>query len=245
MNKKAVIAIVGVIIVVSALCLILGTVAQYHDNSGEVTAKEGNVSFKYNNDKSSTYYYEYYNGSTAPLYNEYKLLNGTVKIDLNDIKWDENYEPTESDNHPNKGVDAEYAQENVVTDISNDLNGSSINELKSNDNINFTYEITYYDENNSVVTVQDYSKDGKSADDIIENISLDGSVLTLNLFKDYQKNYTENISNAADYSGALPTTQSDVDTIDHAVLTLTFEGTEQQYIIDVDLKDDAFNATHS
>lgn len=243
MNNKSIIVIIGVIALVAIICLFLGTLNQYPDNFGQITATDGNVSFTYNNDKNSQIYWEWNNGSTAPVYNEYKNLTGNVTIDLNNVVWEEDYEPASSDNHRAGSVNTEYAKENVVKDLQNDINNSNLDQIKSSDKLNLTYSITYYDENDTQVSVTDYSEDSSTEDDIIKDISLDGNKLKIELYKNYQVNVTEEVSGSDSHTKTI-LEQSDIDKIDYAILHLKFEGEENQYTFMINLKGDVFNSSH-
>ena len=243
MNRKSILFLVGILAVICIICMLMGSLNQYPDNQGEVTATDGNVSFTYNNDKNTQMYWKWNNGTTESLYNEYKNLTGNVTIDLNDVVWDEDYEPISSDDHPIGSVNTEYAKENVVEDLTNDINGSNLDQIKSSDNLNFTYSIDYYDENGTLITVTDYSEDGSSEDDIIKSISLDGSKLKLELYKNYQVNVTEEVSGSDSHTKTV-LEQSDINKIDHATLNLEFEGIENQYSFMINLKDGVFNSSH-
>lgn len=242
MNKKSILLVVGLIVVVCVLSLLLGNLNQYHDNSGEITPTEGNVNFTYNNDKNNAIYWKWNNGSTAPVYNEYKNLTGTVTIDLNAIAWDKDYEPDSSDNHRKGSANAEYAEEHVVEDITNNINNSNLEQIKSSDKLNFTYNLEYYDQNDSLVTVKDYSA-VLSEDDIIKNITLDGSKLKIDLYKNYQLNATEKVDNSTSNTNTV-LEQSDINNINHAILRLKFEGIENQYQIKIILNEGVFNSSH-
>ncbi|MBO7718886.1 MAG: hypothetical protein J6S29_01905 [Methanosphaera sp.] len=243
MNNKSLLFLIGIVAAIGIICLFLGTLNQYPDNLGEVTATDGNVSFTYNNDKNSQIYWKWDNGSTAPVYNEYKNLTGNVTIDLNNVVWDEDYEPISSANHPTGSVNTEYAKEHVVDDLKNEINNSNLDAIKGSDDLNLTYSISYYDENGTEVAVTDYSSDSSSEDDIIKSIVLDGDKLKLELYKNYQVNATEEVSGSDSHTNTM-VEQSGINKVKYAILNLDFEGIENEYHFMVNLKDDVFNSSH-
>lgn len=225
MNKKSIICIIALLAVVAIAVLLLGN--SYSENSGNLTPDESTLTFKYNNDYSSSFYMDYGKGGSDSTYYDNKTLNGSLTLDLDKISWDANYTPT---NQTAKS-DADYAKEHFLEDIS-----ENFNTMKKEINI------TYYDENNSMVDVVDYSAE---QDPIANNMSLESNKLKVDLFKDYQKDYvTEIMDGSTVKTPLIAGNATKTNTIKSAKIEIKLIDDKYCYILNVDVPSDKLKVEH-
>lgn len=218
-DKKmlAILAVVVVIIIILGAALLIGG---YVNCYGDATASAGNVTMKYNNDASGTYNVEYTDGSTGTAYYDEKTLVGSVEVDLSQVTWSESFEPSEGSN------DVGHAQDSSIQEISEYINTGSEDFSQSAD-------ISFYDSRGSEIILINHGKG-----DFEYNMTLNGNILKIDIYEDYQKDHETTITNDANYNGVLSTTQSRVNEIQKAKLTLDFKKPDTfWYTIDVDLGD--------
>lgn len=220
LEDKKILAILAVAVVIIIILGVVFLAGGYVNCFGDATANAGNLTMKYNNDASGTYNVEYSNGSTGTAYYDEKTLVGSVEVDLSQVTWRESYEPSEGSN------DVGHAKENSVKEISEYLNTGSEDFSQSAD-------ITFYDSSGSKINLVNHGNG-----DFEYNMTLNGNILKIDIYEDYQKGHETTITNDANYNGVLSTTQSRVSEIQKAELTLDFKKTDTfWYTIDVDLGD--------
>ena len=209
-----IIAVVAIIAVVGAFFLLGG----YANCYGDATASGGNVTLTYSNDASGSYYRQMADGSTKTLYIDEKTLVGSIEVDLSQVTWQEGYEPSEGSN--NVG----HAHDNAAAEISENLNSGESDYAQD-------VSIEYYDANNNPVELTN-----RGSGFFEYNVSMNGNKLKIDIYEDFQKNYTTPVSNGADYGGVLTTTPDNTNNITKGILTLNFQKEGAfNYTIDVDL----------
>ena len=225
MNKKSILVIIALLAVIGIVVLLLGN--SYGENSGNLTPDDSTLTFKYNNDYSSSFFMDYGKGGSDSAYYDNKTLNGSLTLDLNKISWDANYTPT----NQSAKSDADYAKDFFVEDISKDFNT-----LKKEVNI------TYYDENKSVVDVVDYSVE---QDPIASNMSLESNKLRVDLFKDYQKDYVTEITDGSTVkTPIIAGNATKTNTIKSAKVVIKLSNDKYCYILNVDVPGDKLKVEH-
>lgn len=225
MNKKSIIFIIGLLVVIGIVVLLLGN--SYSENSGSLTPDESTLTFKYNNDYTSSFYMDYGKGGSDSTYYDNKTLNGSLTLDLNKVSWDANYTPT----NQSARSDADYAKDSFLDDMD-----TYFNTFKKEVNI------TYYDENNTVVDVDDYSAD---QDPISSNMSFESNKLKVDLFKDYQKDYTVEISDGSTIKSPLIAgNATKTNTVKSAKVVIKLYNDEYCYILNVDVPSDKLKVEH-
>lgn len=225
MNKKSILVIIALLAVIGIVVLLLGN--SYGENSGSLTPDDSTLTFKYNNDYSSSFFMDYGKGGSDSAYYDNKTLNGSLTLDLNKISWDANYTPT----NQSAKSDADYAKEHFVDDISEDFNT-----LKKEVNV------TYYDENKSVVDVVDYSVE---QDPIVNNMSLESNKLRVDLFKDYQKDYVTEITDGSTVkTPIIAGNATKTNTIKSAKVVIKLSNDKYCYILNVDVPGDKLKVEH-
>lgn len=105
MNKKSILVIIALLAVIGIVVLLLGN--SYGENSGNLTPDDSTLTFKYNNDYSSSFFMDYGKGGSDSAYYDNKTLNGSLTLDLDRISWDANYTPT----NQSAKSDADYAKD--------------------------------------------------------------------------------------------------------------------------------------
>lgn len=225
MNKKSILVIIALLAVIGIVVLLLGN--SYGENSGNLTPDDSTLTFKYNNDYSSSFFMDYGKGGSDSAYYDNKTLNGSLTLDLDRISWDANYTPT----NQSAKSDADYAKEHFVEDITKDFNT-----LKKEVNV------TYYDENKSVVDVVDYSAE---QDPIASNMSLDSNKLKVDLFKDYQKDYVTEITDGSTVkTPIIAGNATKTNTIKSAKVVIKLSNDKYCYILNVDVLGDKLKVEH-
>lgn len=225
MNKKSILVIIALLAVIGIVVLLLGN--SYGENSGNLTPDDSTLTFKYNNDYSSSFFMDYGKGGSDSAYYDNKTLNGSLTLDLDRISWDANYTPT----NQSAKSDADYAKEHFVEDITKDFNT-----LKKEVNV------TYYDENKSVVDVVDYSAE---QDPIVNNMSLDSNKLKVDLFKDYQKDYVTEITDGSTVkTPIIAGNATKTNTIKSAKVVIKLSNDKYCYILNVDVLGDKLKVEH-
>ncbi|MBQ6443055.1 MAG: hypothetical protein IJJ11_00075 [Methanosphaera sp.] len=225
MNKKSILVIIALLAVIGIVVLLLGN--SYSENSGSLTPADSTLTFKYNNDYSSSFFMDYGKGGSDSAYYDNKTLNGSLTLDLDRISWDANYTPT----NQSAKSDADYAKDFFVEDITKDFNT-----LKKEVNI------TYFDENKSVVDVVDYSVD---QDPIANNMSLDSNKLKVDLFKDYQKEYVTEITDGSTVkTPIIAGNATKTNTIKSAKVVIKLSNDKYCYILNVDVPGDKLKVEH-
>lgn len=225
MNKKSIIGIIVLFLIVIGISLVL-LGPKYSENSGDITVSESNLTLKYNNDYSSSLYFQMDTGKSGSAYYDKKTLNGSIVLDLEKLSWDENYTPAES-----AKSDANYAKRHFIEDITKDLR-----------TLTKEINITYFDENNTEVEVVDYSQE---QDPISNNMTIESNKLKIDLFKDYQKDYEMEINDGS--KEKTPITASNatkLNTIKSAKIEIKLYNEEYCYHINIDVPSDKFNVTH-
>ena len=226
MNKKSIIFLIALLVIISLIVLILGG-HSYNENSATITTYESSLTFKYNNDYSSAFYIDLTKGGSDSAYYDNKTLNGTITLDLSKVSWDENYVPV----NESATSSVDYAKENFINDISTDLNT-----LKKEVNI------TYYDENKTPVEVVDYSVD---QDAIHNNMTWESNKLKIDLFKDYQKDTVTEINDGSTIKGPLIAgTATKTNTVKSAKIEITLYNDDYCYHINVDVPNDKLKVEH-
>ena len=225
MNKKSILVIIALLAVIGIVVLLLGN--NYSENSGSLTPDGSTLTFKYNNDYSSSFFMDYGKGGSDSAYYDNKTLNGSLTLDLDRISWDANYTPI----NQSAKSDADYAKEHFVEDITKDFNT-----LKKEVNI------TYYDENKSVVDVVDYSAE---QDPIVNNMSLESNKLKVDLFKDYQKDYVTEITDGSTVkTPIIAGNATKTNTIKSAKVVIKLSNDKYCYILNVDVPGDKLKVEH-
>lgn len=225
MNKKSIIFIIALLVVIGLVVLLLGH--SFSENSGSITPDESNLTFKYNNDYSSAYYMDLEKGGTDSMYYDNKTLNGTIVLDLTKVSWDENYSPS----NESAKSDVDYAKNHFIEDVSSDFNT-----LKKEVNI------TYYDGNNSEVEMVDYSVD---QDPISSNMTLESNKLKVDLFKDYQKDYVTEINDGSTMKGPLIAgNATKTNTVKSAKVEIKLYNDDYCYILNVDVPGEKLKVEH-
>ncbi|MBR3213029.1 MAG: hypothetical protein IKF79_00800 [Methanosphaera sp.] len=225
MNKKSILVIIALLAVIGIVVLLLGN--NYNENSGSLTPDGSTLTFKYNNDYSSSFFMDYGKGGSDSAYYDNKTLNGSLTLDLDRISWDANYTPI----NQSAKSDADYAKEHFVEDITKDFNT-----LKKEVNI------TYYDENKSVVDVVDYSAE---QDPIVNNMSLESNKLKVDLFKDYQKDYVTEITDGSTVkTPIIAGNATKTNTIKSAKVVIKLYNDKYCYILNVDVPGDKLKVEH-
>ncbi|AWX32326.1 hypothetical protein [Methanosphaera sp. BMS] len=225
MNKKSILVIIALLAVIGIVVLLLGN--SHSENSGNLTPDDSTLTFKYNNDYSSSFFMDYGKGGSDSAYYDNKTLNGSLTLDLDRISWDANYTPT----NQSAKSDADYAKEHFVEDITKDFNT-----LKKEVNI------TYYDENKSVVDVVDYSVE---QDPIANNMSLDSNKLKVDLSKDYQKDYVTEITDGSTVkTPIIAGNATKTNTIKSAKVVIKLSNDKYCYILNVDVPGDKLKVEH-
>ena len=225
MNKKSILVIIALLAVIGIVVLLLGN--SYGENSGNLTPDDSTLTFKYNNDYSSSFFMDYGKGGSDSAYYDNKTLNGSLTLDLDRISWDANYTPT----NQSARSDADYAKDFFVEDISKDFNT-----LKKEVNV------TYYDENKSVVDVVDYSVE---QDPIVNNMSLESNKLKVDLFKDYQKDYVTEITDGSTVkTPIIAGNATKTNTIKSAKVVIKLSNDKYCYILNVDVPGDKLKVEH-
>ena len=225
MNKKSILVIIALLAVIGIVVLLLGN--SYGENSGNLTPDDSTLTFKYNNDYSSSFFMDYGKGGSDSAYYDNKTLNGSLTLDLDRISWDANYTPT----NQSARSDADYAKDFFVEDISKDFNT-----LKKEVNV------TYYDENKSVVDVVDYSVE---QDPIVNNMSLESNKLKVDLFKDYQKDYVSEITDGRTVkTPIIAGNATKTNTIKSAKVVIKLSNDKYCYILNVDVPGDKLKVEH-
>ncbi|MDO5826160.1 MAG: hypothetical protein Q4Q22_07250 [Methanosphaera sp.] len=226
MNKKAIIFLIALLAVIGIIALLLGG-PSYSENSGTVVPAESNLTFKYNNDYSSTYYVDYYGGASGSAYYDNKTLNGSLTLDLSSVSWDDDYVPVNTSARSDVG----YAKEYFMEDISENF-----------DTLNKDVDVTYYDENGTEVYLTDYSI---NQEPISYNLTLDSNKLKVDLFKDYQKDYVTNITDGSTVKGPLIAgNATDTNTVKSAKVEIKLYNDEFCYYLDVDVPSDKLKSEH-
>ena len=225
MNKKSILVIIALLAVIGIVVLLLGN--NYNENSGSLTPDGSTLTFKYNNDYSSSFFMDYGKGGSDSAYYDNNTLNGSLTLDLDRISWDANYTPI----NQSAKSDADYAKEHFVEDITKDFNT-----LKKEVNI------TYYDENKSVVDVVDYSAE---QDPIVNNMSLESNKLKVDLFKDYQKDYVTEITDGSTVkTPIIAGNATKTNTIKSAKVVIKLYNDKYCYILNVDVPGDKLKVEH-
>ena len=225
MNKKSILVIIALLAVIGIVVLLLGN--SHGENSGNLTPDDSTLTFKYNNDYSSSFFMDYGKGGSDSAYYDNKTLNGSLTLDLDRISWDANYTPT----NQSAKSDADYAKEHFVEDITKDFNT-----LKKEVNV------TYYDENQSVVDVVDYSAE---QDPIVNNMSLESNKLKVDLFKDYQKDYVTEITDGSTVkTPIIAGNATKTNTIKSAKVVIKLSNDKYCYILNVDVPGDKLKVEH-
>lgn len=234
MRKNILIGLAAIMIIILAIIVLIFAFGNsYPANMGDVNLTTSNVTLKYNNDKCGIYTYTNEYGKTESLYYDNKYLEGQITIDLSNVKWSEEF--NESFDNPNNGsyfTDSAYANDYFLEDIQNDFNT----------NLNKTVSIEYYNKS-TPVGVDDNSV--KKNTTIIKDMSLNGNILTINFYKDYQLDTTTPVRGESPYKGVLLYgRQSSVNGIDNAKLKIEFSNENYTYLLNVDIPQDKFNLTH-
>ena len=225
MNKKSILVIIALLAVIGIVVLLLGN--SHSENSGNLTPDDSTLTFKYNNDYSSSFFMDYGKGGSDSAYYDNKTLNGSLTLDLDRISWDANYTPT----NQSAKSDADYAKDFFVEDITKDFNT-----LKKEVNV------TYYDENKSVVDVVDYSAE---QDPIVNNMSLESNKLRVDLFKDYQKDYVTEITDGSTVkTPIIAGNATKTNTIKSAKVVIKLSNDKYCYILNVDVPGDKLKVEH-
>ena len=225
MNKKSILVIIALLAVIGIVVLLLGN--SHSENSGNLTPDDSTLTFKYNNDYSSSFFMDYGKGGSDSAYYDNKTLNGSLTLDLDRISWDANYTPT----NQSAKSDADYAKDFFVEDITKDFNT-----LKKEVNV------TYYDENKSVVDVVDYSVE---QDPIVNNMSLESNKLRVDLFKDYQKDFVTEITDGSTVkTPIIAGNATKTNTIKSAKVVIKLSNDKYCYILNVDVPGDKLKVEH-
>ena len=225
MNKKSILVIIALLAVIGIVVLLLGN--SHSENSGNLTPDDSTLTFKYNNDYSSSFFMDYGKGGSDSAYYDNKTLNGSLTLDLDRISWDANYTPT----NQSAKSDADYAKDFFVEDITKDFNT-----LKKEVNV------TYYDENKSVVDVVDYSAE---QDPIVNNMSLESNKLRVDLFKDYQKDFVTEITDGSTVkTPIIAGNATKTNTIKSAKVVIKLSNDKYCYILNVDVPGDKLKVEH-
>lgn len=202
----------------------------YPANVGKVTPKSSTLTLKYNDAKSTKFYFKYDDGDSDTVYYDKKIIEGSVKINLTRVKWKKNDDNVDLSGKPydkNEKSDPQYAKEHFLKDIQKDFK-----------NLNKECEIYFYTQNDNSVNLKDNSKVPKP---IKSKIKLNGTILTVKLFKDYQVNATEKIGKSYTYHGALSIgEQPDTHKITHAKLAIDLYNSKYSYRIYVKLNKPLF-----
>ncbi len=203
--------------------------APTQDSFGKVSASS-DLALYYNNDLS-IYGYFINDVFQGVAYYDDADIDGTIKLNLSEVRWDKNYTPSAS-NHENN---VSYAKKNFVKDIKKDY---------KNGDVKISADINFYDRNWKGVDLHELScYDAKTDKDPI-NISLKNDILTLKVNHKFETNETQ-IFNDVPYEGALAREPSDYDETYVAKLRVYFKGDDYEYEIASNLKDDTFYIIHT
>jgi hypothetical protein len=247
MDKKVLIigAIVAIVVIIVAALMFMPQVKTMYDGEGTIDAKSSDLTFKYNNDESI--YGAYINGEfDHVMYYDEAKINGKVKLDLDDVKWDESYVPMNTTDDDGKDV----IHVNNVTFFESNFT-DQIMEDYENGKLNMTMDI-YLETSNGTTVRSDTSWSGETDSNgnsvalpyMVDSISLKDGVLTVKIDKDYHSDTSTSISNDDDYEGTLLDYQNDDHKISQATIYITFYNDQYTYSLECVLDGDDFSSVH-
>lgn len=199
------------------------------DSLGKVSASS-DLALYYNNDLSIYGYYlnDVFQGMAY--YNDADI-DGTIKLNLSNVKWDKNYTPSYS-NHVNN---VSYAKKHFLKDVKRDY---------KNDNVTISAYLEFTDKDGKSVDLSDLSCYNAKNDKKPMKISLKGDTLTIKVNHKFKTNETP-IFNDVPYEGALAKEPSDFDKTYKAKLRVSFKNDNYEYTVKSTLKDDNFYIIHT
>ena len=190
----------------------------------------------YNNDASDYVSVNLETGNEVRLHFENNTLAGDVKLDLSKVDWNESYSPSKGNSDREHVNDLNYTKEHFL----NDVKGLDDNK------IHFTFvNMQFFDADGKEIHLFDSAFDTSVQNSYgIRNVSLDGDILTISIFKDYDADNNQyDISNGADYTGNL-VMNPESDNIASVKMSMDFYNDDVGYKINAILTGDDFKLAH-